>query len=146
VLRGVLTRERGRKTDVCWKWPLCVTSCKSDFLFEVRHLPNGDKRVVHNTRLKFFRNRDWAMTHAGKEHIAYLDDELCAVDHFIDLRQKNDAVELTVFWKGFEDGDATWDPYVTMLEDVPGMLRSYLQYISRTGTLAKKRLAASLLE
>jgi RNase H-like domain found in reverse transcriptase/Reverse transcriptase (RNA-dependent DNA polymerase)/Integrase zinc binding domain/Integrase core domain/Aspartyl protease len=146
VLRGVLTREKGRKTDVCWKGPMCVTACKSDFLFEVRHLLNGDKRVVHGTRLKFFRNRNWEVTDAAKEHIAYLDDELCVVDHFIDLRQRNDAVELKVFWKGFEDGDATWEPYATMLEDVPDMLRSYLQDVSRTGTLAKKRLAASLLE
>jgi hypothetical protein len=23
VLRGVLTREKGRKTDVCWKGPFC---------------------------------------------------------------------------------------------------------------------------
>jgi hypothetical protein len=146
VLHGVLTREKGRKTEVCWKGPMCVTACKSNFLFEVRHLLNGDKRVVHGTRLKFFRNREWDVTDAAKEHIAYLDDELCVVNHFFNLRQRNDAVELKVLWKGFEEGDATWEPYATMLEDVPDMLRSYLQDVSRTGTLAKKRLAASLLE
>jgi hypothetical protein len=31
MLRGELTREKGRKTDVCWKGPFCVTACKSDF-------------------------------------------------------------------------------------------------------------------
>jgi hypothetical protein len=68
------------------------------------------------------------------------------IDHFIDLRQRDDAVELRVFWKGFENGNATWEPYAAMLEDVPDMLRNYLQYVSRTGTLAKKQLAASLME
>jgi hypothetical protein len=146
VLSGVLTREKGRKTDVCRKGPFCVTARKSDFLFEVRHLLKDKKSVVHGTRLKFFRNRDWEVTDAAKEHIAYLDDELCVIDHFIDLRQRDDAVELRVFWKGFENGNATWEPYAAMLEDVPDMLRNYLQYVSRTGTLAKKQLAASLME
>jgi hypothetical protein len=68
--------------------------------------------VVHGTRLKFFRNRNWEVTDAVKEHTAYLDDELCVIDQFIDLRHRDDAVELRVFWKGFENGDATWEPYV----------------------------------
>jgi hypothetical protein len=97
VLSGVLTREKGPKTDVCRKGPFCVTARKSDFLFEVRHLLKDKKSVVHGTRLKFFRNRDWEVTDAAKEHIAYLDDELCVIDHFIDLRQRDDAVELRVF-------------------------------------------------
>jgi hypothetical protein len=124
----------------------CVTACKSDFLFEVRHLLNDEKSVVHGTRLKFFRNRDWEVTDAAKEHIAYLDDELGMIDHFIDIRQRDDAVGLRVFWKGFENGDASKEPYAAMLEDIPDMLRYYLQYVSRTGTLTKKQLAASLME
>jgi hypothetical protein len=31
----------------------CVTACKSDFLFEVRHLLNDETSVLHGTRLKF---------------------------------------------------------------------------------------------
>jgi hypothetical protein len=56
--------------------------------------------------LKFFRNRDW-QTATAKEHIAYLDDELCVVDRFINLRQREDIIEVRVTWKGFEDSEST---------------------------------------
>jgi hypothetical protein len=41
------------------------------------------------------------------------------IDQFIDIRQRDDAVELRVFWKGFENGDASKEPYAAMLEDIP---------------------------
>jgi hypothetical protein len=116
---------------------LFVTACKSDFLFEVRHLLN-DEKTVARYQTHFFRNRDWEVIDAAKEHIAYLDDELCVIYNGIDLRQRGDAIELRVFWRGFENGDATWEPYAAMVEDVPYMLRNYLQYVSRTGTRAKR--------
>jgi hypothetical protein len=55
---------------------------------------------------------------------SFLDDELRVIDRSIDLRQRDDVVELRVFWKGFENGDATWEPYAAMLEDVPDTLRN----------------------
>jgi transposase InsO family protein len=146
VLRGVLTREKGRKTYVCWKGPFCVTACHSNFIFEVRRLLTGAKSTVHGTRLKFFRNRDWEVTVAAKEHIAYLDDELCVVDRFINLRRREDIIEVRVTWKGFEDSESTWEPYTALLEDVPEMLRAYLHELTRTGTPSQQRIVASLVE
>jgi hypothetical protein len=146
VLRGVLTRERGRKTDVCWKGPYVLLQAQSEYLFEVCHLLNGDKQVVHGTGLKFFRNASWTVTEEAKEHLAYLEDEWCVVDHFVDLRKRTGTCELKVYWKGFEERDSTWEPFADMKEDVPDMLRDFLLDLTRTGTPAKKKLAASLLE
>jgi hypothetical protein len=146
VLRGVLTRERGCKADVCWKGRYVVLQAQSDNLFEVCHLLKGDKQVVHGTRLKFFRNASWTVSEEAKEHLAYLEDELCVVDHFVDLRKRTETCELKVYWKGFEERDSTWEPFADMKEDVPDTLRDFLLDLTRTGTPAKKKLAASLLE
>jgi hypothetical protein len=90
--------------------------------------------MVHGTRLKLFRNRDSEVTVAAKEYLAYLDDELRVVHSFNNLRQREDISELRVTWKGFEDGESTWELYIALLEDVPETLRAYLYELTRTGT------------
>jgi hypothetical protein len=97
VLRAVLTKERGRKTDICWKGPYVVLQAKSDYLFEVCHMLNGDKQVVRGTRLKVFRNASWAVTEEADEHLAYLEDKFCVVDHFVDLRKRTGTCELKMY-------------------------------------------------
>jgi hypothetical protein len=100
VLRGVLKRERGRKTDVCWKGHFCVTACKSDFLFEVRHLLNVEKSVPPRYQAQAFPQPRLGGNRRSKGTHRLPRLELCVIDHIFDLRQRDDAVELRVFWKG----------------------------------------------
>jgi hypothetical protein len=82
----------------------------------VRHLLTDAKSMLHSTRLKFFRNREWEVAVTAKEHIAFLDDELCVVDRFINLRQREDIIQVRVTWQGFEDSESTWSRILLCLK------------------------------
>ena len=51
------------------------------------------------------------------------------VDKIDDIRTNQDSgeVELLIFWKGFESTDSTWEPFATIVEDVPKLVRGFLK-------------------
>jgi hypothetical protein len=68
------------------------------------------------------------------------------VDRFINLRQREDIIEVRDTWKVFEDSESTWEPYSALLKDVPEMLRAYLHELTRTGTPSQQRIVATVVE
>ena len=58
VLRGIVKKEQGKKTELRWRGPYRVTACLSDYIFQVEDLLSGCKRTFHGRRLKFFRKKN----------------------------------------------------------------------------------------
>jgi hypothetical protein len=47
--------------------------------------------------------------------------------------------ELFVAWRGFPDGEATWEPYSVMAVDVPDMVAKFMESHEDVDTVRKLR-------
>lgn len=61
VLRGVV-RRTGSKLQIHWFGPMRVTSCFSDYLFELQDLRSLTRNTVHGSKVRFFSNKDFQIT------------------------------------------------------------------------------------
>lgn len=144
VLRGILPRNRNSKLCLHWKGPFRVTSCESDFIFEIEDLLTGKKEFAHGRRLRFFRNKYFEVTEEVKEHLLYQEDELQVVESFDDIRSSNGRIEILVKWKGFSEDETDWVEIDILREDVPVLLREFIDDIRRTGTQRQKRTISQI--
>ena len=61
----------------------------------------------------------------------------------MDLREANKRFEVLVEWEGYDKSEATWEPLTVMCEDVPGLVRQFLE----SGVPdTKKKLLPSVLK
>ena len=135
---------RGREPSVRWKGPYRVTSCLSEYIFELEDLLTGARTDVYGRRLKFFRNKDFEVTEEIRNQLAYQAIELLVVREFQDIRERSGEVELLTWWKVFEETEDDWVSIEVMKEDVPALTTEYLEEIRKTDTWRQKRIAASV--
>jgi hypothetical protein len=69
----------------------------------------------------------------SNDNIDYTRPENFAVDFFVDhkvSKKKNSGGhELKARWKGFTEGEDTWEPLTNQVEDYPELLKEYLMKI-----------------
>jgi len=144
VLRGVLRKEKGGKASVKWRGPFRVVACRSEYIFLIKDLLSGNELEVHGRRLKFFRNKDFEVTEEVRNHLAYQENELLVVRSFEDIRANAGTVELLVHWRGFEKDESSWEPLDLMREDVPVLVREFIEMMNKSGTTGQRKVAAAL--
>ena len=66
-----------------------------------------------------------------KEHLEYESSALYIVEEFLGVRKRHGDIEVKTKWLGFENSEATWEPFQTLYQDVPEKLKEYLD--STTG-------------
>lgn len=142
VLRG--DPKRGKKLQLTWRGPFKVTECRSEFLFEIEDLLTKQRSVAHGRRLKHFRNSEFEITEDVTHHLEYQQGELLVIDNFDDIREKDGQVECLVRWKGFSDEERDWVAYETLKEDVPDLIREFLDDTIKSGTKRQRQLATRL--
>lgn len=144
VLRGLLTRERGRKPSLRWTGPYQVVDCKDSYVFQIQNLRKATMEFVHGRRLKFFRNSSFEVTEELSEHLDYQEGELLSFEEFRDIRNLSGNIELLVKWRGFSEDKLDWVDATTLREDVPDLLAEYKAEVSENGTKRQRQLASSL--
>lgn len=87
VLRGLLKRESPKKLNLNWVGPMRVTRCLSEFLFEVQYILTGKLKVVHGSRLRFFRKENFNITEDVDKFLNYQQGEYASIKAFVDLRE-----------------------------------------------------------
>ena len=137
-----MKRKFRPKLSLKWTGPFRVTRVLSNFLYELEDLRNGLKEVVHGSRVKFFRNKDYEVTEECLNQLAYQDGELCMIDSILDLRELEGTAELLVKWRGFDDETPSWEDYNTMRVDVPNMVSQFLRTMRKDGDERQRTLAA----
>ena len=145
VLKGTLKRERGKKPGLKWRGPFRVLECQSDYIFTIEDLLSGAKSEVHGRRLKFFRNRDFSVTEEVVNHLAYQQNELLVVKDFEDIRRTGDTIEVYTSWRGFDTDENSWVDISIMMEDVPDMIKEYVQDTSKHGTPRQRNIAKHVM-
>ncbi|KAE9196662.1 hypothetical protein PF002_g22989 [Phytophthora fragariae] len=127
VLRSRVDERRHNKLLVTWIGPYVVIRADSHS-FRVRHLVTGSEQDVHASRLKFYADSDLEVTDELLEHVA-AQGIILKVEKFVDHRcnAQSQAFELLVSWCGLESIEDSWEPLRTLTQDVPVLVRAYVE-------------------
>jgi Chromo (CHRromatin Organisation MOdifier) domain len=115
---------------VLWQGPYRAVRLENEQVLEVEHLLSGKRKTVHCTRIKFYHDASLGVTEELKSHLQYQDSTLFVIEQLLELREVRGQVQVLVKWMGFDEGENTWEPVTTILEDAPDLLREFLEITS----------------
>lgn len=123
---------KSNKLALHWKGPWRIVRALNDFTFEVQNLCEPYEVIVrHASRLKFYDEASRNVAEDLIEHIKYSEGGHL-VQKFMNVRKNAYGEwEIQVKWIGMEDEEPTWEPARIMLEDVPILLK---QFVDQHGT------------
>jgi hypothetical protein len=130
----------GEKLALRWRGPRRILSTLSDHVFEVEDLNTGTVTAKHDSRLRFYADASLDVTADLLSHIAH-NNQGYDVRALMDLRYDLEAKRflVLVFWLGFEAQDNTWEPLVTLYNDVPDLVERLLDRHEDTALAAQAR-------
>jgi Integrase core domain/Chromo (CHRromatin Organisation MOdifier) domain len=123
VLVGTVQRQKLPKLVVLWQGPYRAVRFENEQVLEVEHLLSGKRKTVHCTRIKFYHDASLGVTEELKSHLQYQDSTLFVIEQLLEFREVRGQVQVLVKWMGFDEGENTWEPVTTILEDAPDLLR-----------------------
>ncbi|KAH9078233.1 hypothetical protein Ae201684P_019324 [Aphanomyces euteiches] len=120
--------ESPSKLNVTWRGPAQVVKAKSGWIFEIPNLITGIVREAHASRLKFYTDESLNVDEELLSHVAHNADGH-VIDHLVDCRfnPKTAAFEVLVSWRGLQEIENSWEPATNLLEDIPVVLKRYVQ-------------------
>ena len=128
---------RRSKIQLNWVGPYVVTRIESDYVYEVKGM--DDKTFLcHVQRMKFYDSITSVLTQEEVMWQFIHDRSQFEVLNITDARWNDDngKFELQIEWKGLEK--PTWEPVETLVQDIPDMVRSFLD--SRSGDEVAARI------
>ena len=110
-----------------WMGPYEVVTVESPYVLKVRIIGSDDTPVAaHIQRVKRFAGREFEAP-ADLVALAQRDAQEFEVEAIINHQWDDGELLFLVHWYGFEDEDRTWEPSETLAEDVPVLVRRYIQ-------------------
>ena len=88
-------------------------------------LVTGIENTAHTSRMKLYTDQDLNVTVDLKEQIMH-DGWRFHVEKILQLREKQNRIELLVKWLGLSEAENSWEPVETMLEGVPTLTKKCL--------------------
>ena len=118
----------GHKLRVVWQGPRRVVRADSDQVYECEDLISGESNLFHINRLKFYADAQLDVTESLLDVVDNNEPHLQHVERLLDIRfnRAQERYEVKVQWRGFDYEAPTWEPLVTMAEDVPALLAKFL--------------------
>jgi transposase InsO family protein len=115
------------KLQVNWRGPFRIADTRSDYVYVIEHLLTGDKRIVHCTRLKYYEDKSLHVSEELKSHISQ-QGMVFTTGPLKGLRYNNanKKWEILTSWEGFEGIDDSWEPFETLIQDIPRKVIEYL--------------------
>ncbi|ETV82011.1 hypothetical protein H257_05537 [Aphanomyces astaci] len=113
------------KLTLRWKGPFRVVKVVSDYLMEVQQLvPPGATSLHHACRLHLYCEGGREVNDDLKTQIAF-GDEGFYVEDLRDLRLRDGVWEVLIKWLGLDDLESSWEPVLSIYEDVPVLFRRW---------------------
>jgi hypothetical protein len=129
------------KLQVKWKGLRRVASVESDYVFVVENLLTKELKAAHATRLRFYKGKELNVTAELAQAAEHNDPQLYVMSKILDARYNEQEMfhELLVAWRGFPDGETTWEPYSVMAVDVPDMVAKFMESHEDIAAVREKR-------
>ena len=127
VLMATNVQKNRHKLLARWTGPYKVIRLVNEQVAKVQELIGAKQiKTVHTSRLKMYADRNLNTTSELIEHLEYENTALYVVEEFLGIRKFRGDLQVRTKWLGFEDSEATWEPFETICQDVPVRLREYL--------------------
>lgn len=109
-----------------WHGPYRITDIQTEYVYEVENIVTNKKEDVHLSRLLKWDNKLFNTNYGIKEQAAYLQGgfEIAKIGNH---RSKNETMELLVYWFGFEDTDASYEPAKDIFDSAPELVLDYIR-------------------
>eukprot|EP00736_Rhodelphis_marinus_P010118 Rmarinus@m.1923 len=114
------------KLNVRWQGPYQVTDTVSPWVFRVKHLVSLEELTVHASRMRYFDNASLDVTEELRAIAGHIQTEYVP-ERIVSWREDGGSLFFEVHWKGFEEAEATFEPFEQLKEDVPELLCAYLE-------------------
>jgi hypothetical protein len=120
----------GEKLSLRWRGPYRIVAARSDHVFDVEDLLTKAVAPVHSTRLRFYHDPSLEVTADIHAHLAH-QNQGYEVNKLLDLRYDPESKEFyaQVSWLGFEEADNTWEPLLSLHEDIPTVVFNLLAHL-----------------
>lgn len=123
----------GDKLGVRWTGPYRVVEVVSNYVYRIEHMVTQKISCVHASRLKFYTDEQLELTEELEKHFGnqgfVLDIEVL---NNIQYNLEIEDFEIEVKWKGFEQMEATKEPFLHLWEQVPVMMTELLRDVKKT--------------
>lgn len=132
VLAAKPISKRQGKLEAIWKGPYRVTEVVDPRVYVIQHLVNGELKLAHAIRLRFFANSAYEVTEEIVDDIKRdgNPDGFVDVEKLVDVRFNNDMIrwEFLVKWKGFDEMENSWEPLKELRVSIPSEV---VQFVNR---------------
>ena len=132
----------GEKLSLRWRGPYRIVLARSDHVFDVEDLLTKHVASVHSSRLRFYHDPSLDVTADIQAHLAHQNLGY-EVQDLLALRYDSDSKEFSalVSWLGFDEADHTWEPLLSLHEDIPSVVLHFLAHLPDRA-LAQRALSA----
>jgi hypothetical protein len=120
-----------------WTGPYKVVSLQSDWDFTIEHLVSGNRFHAHCSRLKYYSDQDLHVDVDLKHQITH-DEMRYKVLNILNHSVQDGVFKLLIEWQGFDEEEATWEPFDVIKEDVPDMVNNYLSKLDQGSSRNKE--------
>jgi hypothetical protein len=120
-----------KKSVPRWTGPYRVVKCESDWDFVIEHLVTGKTFHSHSSRLKFYCDQDLNVTVDLKQQITH-DEMRFKVKSILGHDLIDGEFKFLIHWLGFDEEDSTWEPIRIIQEDLPELVRNYVENLDET--------------
>jgi hypothetical protein len=112
---------------------------ESDCVFVIENLLTKDLKAAHATRLRLYEDKEFNVTAELAKAAEHNDRQRYVVSKILDARYNEQEMfhELVVAWRGFPDGEVTWELYSVMAVDVLDTWRRFMESHEDIDTVRK---------
>ena len=128
LLSNAGTHRERYKYKLKWTGPHQISESISPNVYKIQLL-DGKEITTHAARLELYEKaNDEKPFHPAPELLALYraDAGELEVEKFLGLRRRKNEFEVKIRWLGFGPEDDTWEPVMTMADDLPVAFRKYL--------------------
>lgn len=114
------------KLQFIWRGPFRILNALSDYIFEIGQITKDSTHTVHCSRLKYFHDLGLNLSPELLQHINN-QEFVYKIERIVNFRWNTSSKrwEFEILWQGFP-GENSWEPFLTLLQDVPEILCAYL--------------------
>jgi len=126
VLLGIPENQHGQKLFLKWRGPYQVKDTKQGYVFIVEDIITKVTKVAHADRLRLYDDKLLDLSDEIKYQFSY-DNGSYEVEELKQLRfsPTTHDLEFLVKWRGFSDMENSWEPCITLWNDVPVMVERF---------------------